>query len=238
MPLVYARAQSIQTLVDEIDSLALMQKPSGVVTISTTQDIAKTWFIPILSEFYKQNPSIVVNIIADDFISDLVHEQIDLAVRVTTKNKNSSFIGRVLTEEHMKLFASEAYTNQFGNPTSMADIAKFHWLMFQQSSAVGSIEISRGRKTHKFKPLKVFETNSPELRRCMIEEGLGVGLHFPLMAKHSVEKGLLQPIMHGYYSTCYNISLVYPSRNLPPRTGALVDYLVNVGWPHSSWYGS
>lgn len=231
---VYARAQSIQTLVDEIDGMALKRTPSGVVNISMTQDIARTWLIPILPEFYRRYPDIVINIIANDFISDLVHEQIDLALRVTSNDLNSSFIGRALGEERLRPYANSAYINQFGEPTSVDDLARFRWIMLQQTSSGGSITIKRGRKSHSFKPIDVYQTNSPELQRCMMEQGMGVGMHLPSLAKNSVENGLLQPIMGDYHSTRYSINLVYPSRQLPPRTRVLVDYLITIGWNHTS----
>lgn len=90
---VHTKAQSIQSLVDEIGAMSLKQTPSGVVNISMTQDIARTWLIPILPEFYRRHPDIEINIITNDFISDMVDEQIDLALRVSSSTVNSSFIG-------------------------------------------------------------------------------------------------------------------------------------------------
>ena len=227
--LVYAKAQSIQSLVDDIENLSFDREPIGPVTISITQDIAKTWLIPKLPEFYSAYPDISVNIIANDFLSDLVHEQIDLALRVTVEGTDSSLIGRSLGNESLKLFAATDYLKRQGTPVSVKELERCRWIMLEQMSPNGVISLLRGRSTKKIKPVTTLCTNSPELQRSMMEQGLGIGLHFPSMINSELKNSLL-PVLPQYRSTTYNISLVYPSRTLPPRTRALVEFLVDAGW--------
>lgn len=227
---VFEKSQSIQALLREIEALAFDQTPSGKVTLSTTQDIAQFWLIPRLPEFYRLYPEIEVNLVVNDFISDLVHEQIDLAIRVTIMGKDSMLIGRELGNERMKLFASTEYLDQHGTPQSLQDLQHHRWIMFQQMTPQGVVVLRDASQQETLKPNRIYETNSPAIQRCMLEAGLGIGVHLPSLAQGSVKSGLLRPFMESWSSTAYSVHLVYPSRELPARTRALVEYLTTVDW--------
>lgn len=107
---VYARARSIQELVTEFSQLTSTQRASGAITVSATQDIADVWLMPKLEEFNQAYPDIQVNLMADDYISDLVEQRIDVAIRVTVKGRESNLIGRTLGQESLRLYSSSAYS--------------------------------------------------------------------------------------------------------------------------------
>jgi len=227
---VYARAQSIQELVGEINSLSGNQHASGTITVSATQDIADVWLLPKLTEFNQAYPDIQVNLMADDYLSDLVEQRIDVAVRVSVKGRDSNLVGRTLGEEALRLFASPAYVKRHDVPISPKALTEWDWILLQQTTTDGKVKLHKGKRNYELKPLLSRTTNAPTLQRRLLEQGHGIGLHLPSLITQQLDAGILVPVMPNVSSTVYSIQLVYPSRKLPLRTRAFVEFLVDSGW--------
>ncbi len=227
---VYVRARSIQNLVAEINHLTSAQDSSGSITVSATQDIADVWLMPKLAEFNEVYPDIHVNLMADDYLSDLVEQRIDVAIRVTVEDHNSSLVGRTLGQEALQLFCNPAYSQRHEVPQAMEDLSHWDWVLLNQVSADGKVKLQQGRREFVLKPMLSRATNAPTLQRRLLELGHGVGLHLPSLVSKQLEAGILVPVLKDVTSTLYSIKLVYPSRNLPLRTRAFVEFLVNCGW--------
>lgn len=227
---VYAKALSIQDIITEINQLTNAQQASGVITVSATQDIAEVWLLPKLKEFNQTYPDICVNIMADDYVSDLIEQSIDVAVRVTPHGRDSSLIGRTLGQESLRLFASPHYIQQQEKPDALECLANWQWVLLQQISTDGKIRLLQGERELVLKPTRHRITNAPTVQKRLMEQGHGIGLHLPSLLSAQVEAGLLCQVMEDVKSTSYDIRLVYPSRKLPKRTRVFVEYLVATGW--------
>lgn len=225
---VFDHAQSIQGMVNQIDTLGDSSEAFGVVKITITTDLAELWLIPLLIAFNKKHPDIYVQLIVNDFSLDLVAEEIDLALRVAPKDNNLSLVGRTLKEEPLCLYASTAYLEKYGMPQE-ENLLQHHWITLQQVSPNGEL-LLQANQPHKIKLAHYHETNSPQLLRVMVEQGIGIGLMLPSIVKNQIKQGFVQRVLPHYCSPTFQISLVYPSRQLPLRTRLLADYLVNAGW--------
>lgn len=110
-------------------------------------------------------------------------------------------------------------------------LAHWDWVLLQQVSGDGSVYLQKGRREFVLNPHCSRTTNAPGLQRRLLEQGHGIGLHLPSLVTQQVEANILVPMMPELSSTVYTIQLVYPSRKLPLRTRAFVDFLVDSGWP-------
>jgi len=194
---VFELSQKISELADEINSLKFVGKASGRVSVSITTDMAQKWLVPLLVGFHNKYPDISVQICIDEFASDLIGENIDLALRVTSPNNQSSSVGRILSKEATCFYASPNYLNQNGS-VSLKNIDAHKWVLLTQMIQKNGIEITHGKDQHVIKPRYFNETDSPEILIQMLEQDFGIGILIPSTAMESVK---MESLLRCYRNT-------------------------------------
>ncbi|MFV5214452.1 LysR substrate-binding domain-containing protein [Azonexus caeni] len=96
--------------------------PSGLVRISVSPILAQLVIVPALPGLYRRHPGLQVDILADDRVTDLARDGIDLAIRAGVDNAESLVV-RQLGEHGRSLYAAPAYLAAFGTPATPADLA-------------------------------------------------------------------------------------------------------------------
>ncbi len=132
--------------------------------MSATQDIADVWLLPKFIEFNQIYPDIQVNLMADDYLSDLVEQRMDVAIRVTTPSHDSNLGGRALGQESLRLFSSPAYSQQRELTDSLEELVHWDWVVLHQISPDGKVALQQGKHKVVLKPLISRKTNAPILQ--------------------------------------------------------------------------
>ena len=78
---LYRTAAAALNQVDTAVARLRDEPASRMLTVTTTVSFASLWLVPRLAAFRKRHPGIDVRIAADDAVSQLARDQIDLAVR-------------------------------------------------------------------------------------------------------------------------------------------------------------
>ena len=61
------------------------EQASGTLTVTTTVTFASLWLVPRLADFQRRHPEITVRLVADNAIRDLKRQQLDVAIRYSTR---------------------------------------------------------------------------------------------------------------------------------------------------------
>jgi len=93
----------------------------GPLRLTASVDIAQTLLPPVIAAFRDAYPAVHVDLIVTDRVADLVADGIDLAVRVGPL-RDSSLIARAFVTGPSGLFASQAYLDRRGTPTSVDEL--------------------------------------------------------------------------------------------------------------------
>jgi DNA-binding transcriptional LysR family regulator len=96
--------------------------PNGRVHLSVSPILAQLVVAPALSALYDRHPGLRVGILADDRMSDLARDGIDIAIRAGIENADSLVV-RQLGEHGRSLYAAPAYLERFGTPATPAELA-------------------------------------------------------------------------------------------------------------------
>jgi len=91
--------------------------PTGPLIVTTTVGISSTWLSSRLDEFLKLYPLIQLEIRLNDAELDLAMREADVAIRLHRPNQ-SEMIQRKLFTVHNHFYASNAYIEELGMPTS------------------------------------------------------------------------------------------------------------------------
>jgi LysR family transcriptional regulator for bpeEF and oprC len=118
--------ESAKQLLDDYDAVessvgARQQSPRGLIRINTAPGHGRLCITPLLPDFFRRYPDIVLEISASERHVDLVGEGLDLAVRHGSL-VDSSLTARKLTETDFVLVATPDYLAQRGVPQRLPDI--------------------------------------------------------------------------------------------------------------------
>ncbi|GAA0422202.1 LysR family transcriptional regulator [Cocleimonas flava] len=222
---LYPHAANLLKELGDIDELLNQDQLSGLIRVTATVDFAGQWLLPALQEFNVIYPEIKFDIIISNKSLDLIEDQIDLALRIG-KLKDESFIARQLFEQELIVAANPEYIEKYGPFNSIDDLKKATWLLLPQLHEKNQVTLINGDKNITFKPDNYHITDSPDLCRKMVENGMGIGIVLPIMVKNE-SKQYFQRLCPEWHSGNMNFSLIYPSRRqVSLRTRTLIDYLM------------
>ena len=104
--------QQVETQMSESQDV-----PTGPLIVTTTVGIGSTWLASRIDEFLKLYPLIQLEIRLNDAELDLAMREADVAIRLHRPNQ-SEMIQRKLFTVHNHFYASNAYIDEFGMPSS------------------------------------------------------------------------------------------------------------------------
>lgn len=90
---------------------------------------------PALAKLRKRYPDIIMDVEMTDHVSNLAHNQINIAIRATA-NLPDRAVARRLSNNHFVLVASLAYLANKGKPKKVSDILQHQTLLYRAPSDI------------------------------------------------------------------------------------------------------
>lgn len=116
------------------------------IKISTTHALAAYIISDIILDYSKRNPSVSFEIIADDYLMDIIINDADIGIHpIDTKafNKQIEYIQYDhLFSVEKKLFASEEYIRTYGEPRLIDDLKDHYIIAYNQPEIGNNININ------------------------------------------------------------------------------------------------
>ena len=121
--LLYIKAIQILGSIESAKSLLqeTVQNYTGVLHVSTTNTLAALWITPHLKGFLKQYPNMRISIYGDDRHLDLCLRECDVAI-APEMPAHANLIQTYLFTSRIGLYASKAYLEEYGTPSSIEDL--------------------------------------------------------------------------------------------------------------------
>lgn len=221
-------------LVSDADELAsLFQAPSslrGRVRVDMPQGLARSIFIPRLSELFAAHPHLEVQLSTTDRRVDVIREGFDCVVRVG-KLEESGLVARRLAEMPMMSCASPAYLKKYGTPRTLDDLDGH--LVVHYSIHFGTDAPSfdyRDGNVYRERPMRsVITVNSTDSYRDACLAGLGI-IQSPRMGVlPSVTAGELVEVLPQYAAEPLSIYLVHAhGRSVPRHVRVVMSWIGDV----------
>jgi DNA-binding transcriptional LysR family regulator len=200
----------------------------GKVRISATSDFGRNLLMTWLDEFRALYPEVRFALTLTDTLSNLVLEDIDLAIRFGTP-ADSSLVARRLAPNRRVLCASPAYLARHGVPDEPNDLARFDCIVI--SSAAGPVNewsFTRGDVTQTYTvPLEnALETSDGAVARQWTLCGYGLAVKSIWDVADDLRAGRLKIVLPDWrYPDAPLHALYHRNRFLAPRVRALLDFL-------------
>jgi DNA-binding transcriptional LysR family regulator len=200
-------------------------KPAGTLRISSPMIFAHLHLTTAVVEFLGRYPDIEMQLLPRNGPSNLVQDELDLAVRVG-EPRDPSLIARKLAVDTVVAVASRSYLEAHGSPRSLQDLEK-HVVLRLSWEAMQPGWHFRGRAESASRFHGNFVSSDAAVVRDASAAGLGVALLPSFMVAREVRAGALVRLLGDQRIFDIPIVLVYtPRRHLPQRLRVFVDFLV------------
>jgi DNA-binding transcriptional LysR family regulator len=226
-----ARARQLVSDADELASL--FQAPSslrGRVRVDMPQGLARSVFIPRLSELLAAHPHLEVQLSTTDRRVDVIREGFDCVLRVG-KLDESGLVARRLGEMPMMNVASPAYLKKYGTPRTLEDLDDH--LVVHYSIRFGTDTPGfeyRDDNVYRDRPMRsVITVNSTDSYREACLAGLGI-IQSPRMGLlPSIAAGELVEVLPQHTAEPLAISIVHAhGRSVPRQVRAVMSWIAEI----------
>src|SRR5471032_1761854 len=201
----------------------------GKIRISATSDFGRHVLRGWLDEFNAQYSEVKFALVLSDSLSNLLFDDIDLAIRFGVL-PDSSLVARRLAPNRRVLCASPEYVAAHGAPERPRDLERFDCIFLTtMSGQANEWRLTRGDEVETYMvPLASSrETNDGALSREWAVAGYGIAMKSVWDIAADLREGRLQILMPAWRSPDVPVHALYQgSRYVAPRVRALLDFLV------------
>jgi DNA-binding transcriptional LysR family regulator len=201
----------------------------GKLRISATSDFGRNMLAEWLDEFSTQYPEVNFALILSDGLSNMLQEDIDLAIRFGVL-PDSSLIARRLASNRRVLCASPDYIARHGVPKEPSELENFRCIVHGTvPGAISEWRFTRGDEVRTYTvPMEAArETNDGAVAREWALRGYGVVVKSIWDITADLRAGRLTILLPEWRCPEAPLHAIYHrNRYLTPRLRVLLDFLV------------
>ncbi|WP_343653626.1 LysR family transcriptional regulator [Herbaspirillum sp.] len=202
---------------------------SGKLRIAATSDFGRHVLQGWLEEFNALHPQITLALILGDTISNLLQDDLDLAIRFGVP-QNSSMVARPLAPNRRVLCAAPSYLAGRPVPEQPADLQELDCIVLLSASGPANawrFERDGQEQTYTVPTATARETNDGALARQWAIEGRGLVMKSVWDVAADLRAGRLLPVLPQWRAPEAPVHALYQrTRYMAPRVRALLDFLV------------
>lgn len=146
---------------------------TGHVAIACTNGMASFYLPPILKKLQAKAPSLQIEVIASNQMSDLRRREADIAIR-HARPQDANLFAKRLRNTTGHLFASKSYLDELGRPSHPSEFSNMTFIGCEYPEQMLPLMASRGidLTVSNFN----FSTSSVTMSLEMMRNGLGIGI--------------------------------------------------------------
>ncbi|MEM1277363.1 MAG: LysR family transcriptional regulator [Pseudomonadota bacterium] len=199
---------------------------NGTLRVACPLTFGISYLTPIVTEFMKTHPNLLVEMDLSDRQVDLVGEGLDLAVRIGTL-EDSSLMARKIADVPLVMVAAPRFLDQRGRPAHPDEIINWPGLYYVGNTRMETWHYTdaSGNEGGVSLPVKMRANNGTTL--CdTAAAGLGVALQPEFICAGHLARGELEVILPDCAWPTVTIYTVYPqTRHLSAKARAFMDYV-------------
>ncbi len=226
---LYERAQQILDDLGEMEAVVGQHTaaPSGVLRISAPLSFGVHTLAPLLPAFRERYPKLRLDIDLTDRVVDLVHDGMDVALRIA-RTPGQTLIARKIAPIEMILCAAPSYLASHGTPATPQELSDHQVLSYSYLSSGDTwvLQDTSGTETAVRVSPRIHATNGDLLRQLALAGGGIIGQPDFIVAG-DIARGALVPILPGWSMGEFNLYAVYLSRKyLSVKVRVFIDHLI------------
>lgn len=226
---VLLEAQQIDRSLANVEQITgqFQQEVRGRLRVACPRPLGQRYLVPLLTAFTQQHPQVEITLVVEDRLTDLVAEQIDVAIRVAHM-EDSTLVARKLAPNPRVLVAAPAYLARAGTPKTPADLAHHNCLLYISGTTVrDEWTFRKGAATTPIRASGNIKMNDGMALAASACAGAGITVLDRVVVEPELASGVLVELLPDYrLAAGPPVYAVYPARKwLPLKTKAFVAFL-------------
>lgn len=226
---VLQEAQQIDRSLANVEQITgqFQQEVRGRLRVACPRPLGQRYLMPLLTEFMLLHPLVEITLVVEDRMTDLIAEQIDVAIRVAHM-EDSTLVARKLANNPRVLVAAPGYLARAGTPLKPDDLSQHNCLLFVSGSTVwNNWGFSDGATSMSISAQGNIRMNDGMALAASACTGAGITVLDRLMVEQELASGALVELMPEYrLNSGPSIYAVYPARKwLARKTTEFVAFL-------------
>lgn len=220
-------ARRILADLDDTEQLISDQgSPRGRLRVSAALSHGRLCVVPLLGDFVKRYPHILVDIALSDALVDIAAGQADVAVRFG-RLADSSLTARKLSENGRVIVASPSYLARHGTPRTPEALLRHNCLNFDFRRAEPVWPFVRKGKRFSLSTQGSIEANNGETLGQLAVAGVGIARVGRFSVADELAGGRLVPLLERFNpGDVEQVHAVFiGGANTPARVRVFVDFL-------------
>jgi len=201
-------------------------EPHGVLRVSSTVGFGRQCLLPMLPEFSRRYPGIVLDLSLDDRFADLVDDRIDVAIR-NGRLEDRTIVARQLAPMQLIVCGSPRYFARHAKPATPDDLAQHRCINFRLASngRVFNWEFEKDGTRFNQSVGGGLIVNDAEATCLAAQNGMGLAQIGSYQAVPHIIAGRLVPVLTEYIAQQRGHYICYLDRRyLPSRVRVFVDF--------------
>jgi DNA-binding transcriptional LysR family regulator len=210
-------------------------EPYGKVRISAPVVLGLGYVAPLLGKLRSRYPDLAVELSLTDRFVDLIHEGVDLAIRVGAPF-DSRLSTRRLCSNRRVLVAAPGYLEAQGTPQQPEELSEHECILFTPFTNQGQWRL-KGPDGAKVVPVSgQLSTNNGYVLNNLAEQGLGITLGATLSLAPALLEGRLVRVLPQYEMEETSIFAAYPAQTeIPARVSRVIEFFADYLCDPPSW---
>ena len=199
----------------------LTSEPKGLLRMTCAVAYGERFIAPLVTRFMEDYPQLRVDIELTNNTLDLVHEGLDLAIRLGRLQESRLMAAR-LAPRKMYLCASPAYLERYGRPHSVSELARHNCLIGSSDSWL----LQQNGREFSQRVQGNWRCNSGQAVLDAALRGVGLCQLPDYYVLEHLKRGALVSLLDAHQPPNTAVWALYPQqRHLSPKVRKLVDYL-------------
>ena len=223
-----AARRILADLDDAEQQIADQGAPRGRLRVSAALAHGRLCVVPLLGDFAKLYPHILIDIALSDTPVDIAAGQADIAVRFGPL-ADSTLTARKLGENRRMIVASPDYLSHHGTPEVPEDLHRHNCLNFSFRRAEPIWPFRRDGRDYSLMVKGSIEANNGETLGQLAALGIGVARVGAFSVAGEMAEGRLVPILEEFNPGDVEVihAVFVGGANTPARVRAFVDFLAS-----------
>lgn len=214
---------TLNSLTEEVS--ATTNNLFGPVKISTSLRLGRNHVAPVLSQLKNDFPSLEIWLELVDHRVDLIHEDIDIDIRVGEINE-PHLIAHRLTRSNRILCASPKYLAKFGTPTTLAELSRHQCLQFRDRlQAYGVWRFNGPNGLESIKVTGLMGSNQSDIVREWAIDGHGIIMLSEWDIAPNLQDGSMVHLLTDYQQSADVWAVTSARSNQSLKVKTYIDYL-------------
>ena len=230
---VLLEAQQIDRALSNVAQISgqFQHEVRGLLRVACPRPLGQRHLVPLITEFTRLHPLVEVTLLVEDRFTDLVAEQIDVAIRAANL-EDSTLVARKLADNPRVLVASPAYLARAGVPLDPHDLTAHDCLLWTRDNRVfDEWSFVLDGVTTRVRVQGRIHVNDGMALAATACAGAGITVLDRVLVEEELRSGELVALLPAYaLAPGPSIYAVYPARQwLALNTSTFVAFLMSRG---------